>query len=90
MASPTVDIGVEVVNGWPVHKRQCDECNGAARILVEVGPPHQPADYYVPCEARGCVDGFIKDEDCDCPVCVTLAEAYQDQQDLNREENNRG
>lgn len=64
MSGHTTDLGVEVVGGWPVHKRECDDCRGEGRIAVEVGPPHAPRDYYEPCEpCRG--EGFMRDEECD-------------------------
>lgn len=81
--APETDLGIDLDNGWPIHKTACADCNGVGRIVIETGPPHDPCDYIQECEA--CAgEGFIADGDCDCEACVTLAEAYQDRADMKK------
>lgn len=70
MASPKVDLGIHLENGWPVHKRECDECQGVPARAEHCGG----------CRTRG----YAQDRDCECAKCCELAAAEQRRRERER------
>lgn len=69
MTAYRTDLGVEVVNGWPVHSWECSVCGGARNTDC-----HE-------CDGTG----ELVDRDCECGICLAITERESERLDREAE-----
>jgi DnaJ-class molecular chaperone len=67
--------GVRIEAGRVVHPRDCKSCDGAGLVVTSGGIPALGTDWEdeAPCEECDGT-GRVADEDCDCDLCIQVAE----------------
>lgn len=77
MSGFSIDLGITLDGGWPVHRWQCDSCEGRGYW----GSSHDLGDSVDCHDCNG--RGEVALDGCDCARCVALAHDYEMEQVAN-------